>query len=354
MAVGAAYRVNDVELASRMAFFLWSSLPDDELLALAERGRLQDPAVLEQQMLRMLRDSRSKALVGNFAGQWLFLRNMRAALPDGGVFPNFDENLREVFQRETELFLESMLRENHSVTDLLNANYTFVNERLAKYYGIPGIYGNHFRRMVLQDENRWGLLGKASILTLTSYANRTSPTLRGKWVLENILGTPPPPPPPDVPSLKDRGENGKILSVRQRLEQHRDNPVCSSCHSRMDPLGFALENFDAIGNWRTLDSGAPIDPSRALPDGTPFRGPAELRKVLVNNPEQFVTTFTEKLLTYALGRGLEYYDQPSVRKIVRDSAPNSYRWSSLVLGIVRSTPFQMRKSGETVASAEVR
>ncbi|HEY2980398.1 MAG TPA: DUF1592 domain-containing protein [Anaerolineales bacterium] len=348
VAPGAAYRISDLELASRLSFFLWSSIPDEELLSLAERGKLKSNEVLEQQVRRMFADPRSQALVDNFAGQWLYLRNMQKVVPDPEAFPEFDENLREAFRQETELFLESMLREDRSVLDLLNADYTFVNERLARHYGIPDIYGSHFRRVTLSDEARRGLVGQGSILTVTSYATRTSPTLRGKWLLENILGTPPPPPPNNVPSLKDRGEDGRILSVREQMEQHRKNPACSGCHARMDPLGFALENFDAIGRWRT-SSGAgntPIDSSGVLPDGTKFQGPAELRKILLDRREEMITTATGKLLTYALGRGMEYYDAPAVRKIVREAAPSGYRWSSLILGIVRSAPFQMRRSQE--------
>jgi len=296
----------------------------------------------------MLADSRSKALVGNFAQQWLLLRNIAQVSPDPEEFPDFDDNLREAFQQETELFFESMLREDRSVLDLLNANYTFVNERLARHYGIPNVYGNRFRRVTLTDENRRGMLGQGSLLTVTSYATRTSVVLRGKWVLDNILGTPVPPPPPNVPSLKDRNAAGKILSVRQQMEQHRANPVCAGCHTRMDPLGFALEPFDAIGHWRTTEGPdeTPIDSSGVLPDGTRIQGPADLRKVLLSKPEQFVTTVTEKLLTYALGRGIEYYDAPAVRKIVRDGAASDYRWSSLIFGIVKSAPFQMRRSPE--------
>jgi uncharacterized protein DUF1592/uncharacterized protein DUF1588/uncharacterized protein DUF1587/uncharacterized protein DUF1585/uncharacterized protein DUF1595 len=347
-APGAPYRVSDTEIASRLSFFLWSSIPDDELLDLAERGKLQDPAVLEQQVRRMLADARSNALVSNFAGQWLYLRNLQKVVPDPEAFPEFDENLRQGLQQETQLFLESMLREDRSVLDLLKADYTFLNERLARHYGIPNIYGSHFRRVTLTDENRKGLVGQGSVLTVTSYASRTSPTLRGKWLLENILGAPPPPPPNNVPSLKDRGEDGKILSVRQQMEQHRSNPACAGCHTRMDPLGFALENFDAIGRWRTTSGAAntPIDSSGVLPDGAQFHGPAELRKILLDRREEFVTTVTDKLLTYALGRGTEYYDGPAIRKIVRDAAPGDYRWSSLILGVARSLPFQMRRSPE--------
>jgi hypothetical protein len=342
----SAYRLNDLELASRLSFFLWSSMPDDELLDVAVRGRLQDPAVLEQQVRRMLGDPRSKTLVSNFAGQWLFLRNMRLVQPDVETFTDFDENLREAFQTETELFIGSTLREDRSVLDLLNADYTFLNERLARHYQIPNVYGSHFRRVTLSDEARKGLLGQGSILTVTSYANRTSPTLRGKWVLENILGAPPPPPPPNIPSLRPRDDSGKVLSLREQMAQHRTNPVCATCHARMDPIGFALDNFNAIGKWRTTDAGAVIDASGTLPDGAQFNGPAELRKILLRRPEEFVTTVTEKLLTYGLGRGVEYYDIPAVRKIVREAAPGQYRWSSLIVGIAKSTPFQMRRVEE--------
>ena len=307
---------------------------------------MKETGVLEQQVRRMLADSRSQALVENFVGQWLYVRNVSSALPDLAENPEFDESLRDALAKETGLFFESMIGEDHSVLDLLNANYTFLNERLARHYGIPNVYGSHFRRVTLDKEERRGLLGQGSVLMVTSYANRTAPTIRGKRVLENILGAPPPPPPPNVPSLKDRGEDGKILSMRQQMEQHRANPACAVCHTRMDPIGFALENFDAIGKWRTT-SGAgnvPIDSSGVLPDGTKFQGPAELRRILLSHPEQFVTTVTEKLLTYALGRGVEYYDEPAVRKIMREAASNDYRWSSLIAGIVGSTPFQMRRS----------
>ena len=342
------YRIGDLELASRLSFFLWSSIPDDELLDLAEGGRLKDPEVLEQQVRRMLADSRSRALMSNFAGQWLYLRNILRVKPDPKAFPDFDESLREAFHRETELFVESIAREDRSVVDLLNADYTFLNKRLAEHYGIPNIFGSHFRRVQLTDENRRGLLGQGSILTVTSYANRTTPVLRGKWVLENILGAPPPPPPPNVPALKeDNVEDGKVLTMRQRMEQHRTNPTCASCHVRMDPIGLALENFDGLGKWRTTEGGSPIDSSGIFPDGRKFQGASELRKILADHHKQeFTYTVTEKLFTYALGRGLEYYDQPAIRKILREAAPTDYRWSSLVLGIVKSTPFQMRRSRE--------
>ena len=344
IAPGAAYLVSDIDLASRLAFFLWSSIPDDELLDLSERGNLRDPGVLEQQVQRMLRDPRSQAFVNNFASEWLSLRALATAKPDQNVFSDFDENLRDAFRREAELFFESIMREDRSVLEFLDADYTFLNNRLAEHYQIPGVYGSHFRRVQLSDGKRGGLLGQGAILTATSYDNRTSPVTRGKWVLENLLGTPPPPPPPNVPFLKEQSAGDKILTMRERMEQHRANPVCASCHKLMDPLGFALENFDGIGKWRTAEGGTPIDPSGVLPDGTMFQGPAELRKALLTKREGFVTTVTEKLLTYALGRGLEYYDAPAVRKITREAAPNEHRWSSLILGIVRSTPFQKRSS----------
>jgi len=353
-APGSISPVSDIELASRLSFFLWSSIPDDELIDLAARGKLKDRSVLEQQVRRMSADVRSKALVENFAGQWLYLRNIPSLSPDPDVAPTFDDNLRQAFQKETELFFESLLRDDRSALDLLNADYTFVNERLARHYGIPDVYGSHFRRVKLTDENRRGLLGQGSLLTVTSYANRTSPVLRGKWLLENILGAPPPPPPPNVPSLKEPEKDGKVLSMRQRMEEHRANAVCATCHSRMDPLGFALENFDATGGWRTKEGGTPIDASGVLVDGTKISGPAELRKALLSHPEQFVTTVTEKLLTYALGRGVEYYDEPVVRKIVRQAAANDYRWSSLILGVIESTPFQMRTAAEKTAMADRR
>ena len=340
-APGAVYRLSDIDLASRLSFFLWSSIPDDELLDLAARGELKDPGILQQQVRRMLADARSKALVDNFVSQWLNLPKLRGTVPDPEVFPDFDENLRQAFQRETTLFVESRRRADRSVVDLLNANYTFVNERLARHYQIPGIYGSHFRRLTFSDEKRGGLLGQGSILTVTSYPNRTSPVLRGKWLLDNILGMPPPPPPPNVPALKESAENGKASSLRERLEQHRENPACAVCHARMDPLGFALENFDAIGKWRTTSGGKPIDASGAFPDGTQFQDMAGLKKLLLRHREKFVGTFTERLLTYALGRGVEYYDLPAIRTIMREAAATDFRWSSLSEGIVNSVPFQM-------------
>ena len=348
VAPNTAYRVSDVELASRLSFFLWSSIPDDELLGLAIGEKLKEPAVLEQQVRRMLADPRAQALVTNFAGQWLYLRNLAAANPDTRMFPDFDDNLRQAFRRETELFFESIVKEDHNVLDLLRANYTFVNERLARHYGIPNVYGSRFRRVMLgEDSVRGGLLGQGSILTVTSYANRTSPVLRGKWILENILGTPPPPPPPNVPPLKDNNAGGKALSMRERMAQHRVNPACSGCHQLMDPAGLSMENFDAIGRWRTrTEAGTAVDSSGGLPGGSTFEGVAGLRKALVSRPELFVTTATEKLLTYALGRGVEYYDAPTVRAITREAHSNDYRFSSLVLGIVKSSPFQMRQTGD--------
>jgi hypothetical protein len=341
---GTVHRLSDVELASRLSFFLWSSIPDEELLEVAIRGKLKDAATLDKQVRRLLADPRSKALVDNFAGQWLVVRNVRNVTPDPDLFPDFDENLREAFQQETELFVESQLRENRSVPELLTADYTFLNERLARHYRISNVYGSRFRRVSFNDGQRGGLLGQGSILTVTSYPNRTSPVLRGKWLLENILGTPPPPPPPNVPALKDKGEDGAPQSVRDRLEAHRKNPACASCHAQMDPLGFALENFDAIGTWRTHEADRPIDPSGVLPGGTGFRGVAGLRTLLAGRREQFVETVAEKLLAYALGRGVEYYDLPAIRKITRDAASTDYRWSSVIVGIVKSTPFQMRRS----------
>jgi hypothetical protein len=344
VAPATAYRLSEVELASRLSFFLWSSIPDEELLAAAEAGRLGQPAVLEAQVRRMLADKRSNVLVSNFGGQWLHLRRMRTVTPEVNAFPGFDDSLRDALVRETELFLESQFREDRSVVDLLTADYTFVNERLARHYGIEGVYGSRFRRVTWNDEKRRGLLGHGSILTVTSLATRTSPVVRGKWVLENILGTPPPPPPPDVPALPDRVGSGEVLSMRMRMESHRANPVCASCHSRMDPLGFALEHFDAVGRWREHEADIPIDDSGVLPDGTVFDGLPALREVLFERRGEFVNTVTEKLLIYALGRGIEYYDRPAIRAIVREAEQDDYRWSSLVLALVRSQPFQMRRS----------
>ena len=339
---GGIYRVSDLELASRLSFFLWSSIPDDELLRVAARGGLKDPAALEQQVRRMLRDDRAKALIANFFGQWLYLRNIDTVAPDPEAFPEFDDTLRAAFKTETDMFLESQLREDRSVMELLTARYTFVNERLARHYGIPNIYGSHFRRVSLSDEASGGLLGQGSVLTVTSYATRTSPVVRGKWLLENLLGAPPPPPPPNVPALKEDKTGEQPTSVRERLEQHRRNPVCAGCHARMDPLGFAMENFDGIGKWRNEDANAPVNSSGTLPDGTKFHGPAQFRDVLVQQREEFVRTVVDKLLTYAVGRGVEYYDAPAIRRIVREGAASDYRWSALVVALTRSLPFQMR------------
>jgi mono/diheme cytochrome c family protein len=343
-AAGRAYRVSDIELASRLSFFLWSSIPDDRLLDLAERGQLSTPTVLSREVRRMLADPRADAFITNFAGQWLFLRNLEASVPVQSIFPDFDDGLRQSFRRETELFFDSIVREDRSAFDLLRANYTFLNERLAKHYGIANVKGNYFRRVTLDSSSpRSGLLGQGAILTVTSYPDRTSPVVRGKWILENLLGTPPPPPLPNVPPLKPTNNEGAVLSMRQRMEQHRANPVCASCHAMMDPLGLSLENFDAVGKWRTLgESSAAIDARGRAPDGSTFEGPTGLRDMLLHS-DRFVPTLTEKMLTYALGRGLEYSDMPAVRAIVRDAAKNDYRVSALIAGIVQSPPFRMRK-----------
>jgi hypothetical protein len=338
------YRIGDLELASRLSFFLWSSIPDDQLLTAAAAGRLHDPAVLERQVRRMLADPRARALVTNFAAQWLRLPNLDSITPDMRLFPDFDDNLRQAFKSETELFVESILREDRSVLDLLRANYTFLNERLAKHYGIPRVYGSRFRRVTL-DANGWrgGLLRQGSILTVTSYATRTSPVLRGKFVLDALLGMPPPPPLPDVAALKDNTVDGR-LSVRERIAEHRRNATCAPCHNLMDPLGLSLEKFDAVGRRRSADGGAPIDASGSLPDGRAFADVDGLETALLARPELFVGAFAEKLQTYALGRGVEYYDAPAIRAIVRDSRPDHYRISSIVLGIVKAPAFQMRQS----------
>jgi hypothetical protein len=338
------YRISDLELASRLSFFLWSSIPDDELLSAAAAGTLHQPAVLEREVRRMLADRRSASLVDNFAAQWLRLRNVDAATPDMRLFPDFDDNLRHAFRRETELFFESILREDRSALDLLSANYTFLNERLAKHYGIPNVYGGRFRRVTL-DPGTWrgGLLRQGSILTVTSYATRTSPVLRGKFVLDTLLGVPPPPPLPDVPALKDNTVDGR-LSVRDRVAEHRKNAACAPCHNLMDPLGLSLERFDAVGRRRTAEAGAPIDVSGSLPDGSTFTDVDGLERALLKRPDLFVSTLVEKLETYALGRGVEYYDAPATRAIVRDARAQNYRLTSLILGIVKSPPFQMRTS----------
>jgi hypothetical protein len=342
---GSVHKVSDIELASRLSFFLWSSIPDEELLAVAERGGLSDKSMLQAQVRRMLADPRSQALVKNFVGQWLFLRNVPRVQPDSVAFPNFDDNLRQALETETELVVESTLREDRSVADLLTTDYTFVNQRLAEHYGIKGIYGNEFRRIPVTDPNRQGLLGQASIMTVTSYPDRTAPTVRGKWVLEQLLGTPPPPPPPNVPALKD-DDNAKAQTMRQRMESHRANPTCAACHRLMDPIGFALENFDGIGRWRDAageEGTGAIDSSGVLPDGTEFNGPTGLRDILLKRRTQFVETFTERLLTYGLGRGVEEYDAPVIRRIAREASADDQRWSAIILGIVNSNPFQMRR-----------
>jgi cytochrome c551/c552 len=337
-APGTSYRINNYELASRLSFFLWSSIPDEPLLTLASQNKLHEPAVIEQQVRRMLSDKRADALTSNFLGQWLYLRNLKATAPDQQIFPDFDDNLRQAFQHETELFVSSVMHEDHSVVDLINADYTFVNDRLARHYGIPNVYGDQFRKVTIPNAERRGLLGQGSVLTVSSYTNRTSPVLRGKWVLTNIMGTPPPPPPPNVPPLKEIASG----TMRQRMEEHRANAACAACHKVMDPIGFSLENFDAIGEWRTADQGAPIDASGVLADGYKINGPAELLAFLSARPEQFVRTMTRMLMTYALGRETQYYDMPVIRTIERDSSRQNYRFSALVLGIVNSPPFQMK------------
>ena len=347
-APNAAYRISDPELASRLSFFLWSSIPDDELIEVAADGALRDPGVLERQVRRMLADPRAEALVTNFAAQWLYLRNLPAVSPDFIVFPDFDETLRRALREETELFFDSIIREDRSVLDLLTADYTFLNERLAKHYGVPNVYGSHFRRIDLPPGSpRGGLLGQGSILAVTSYATRTSPVVRGKWILENLLGTPPPPPPANVPPLSDEGSDA-VLSMRERMVEHRRNPVCASCHAIMDPIGLSLENFDAIGRYRNRTAGfEPLDVEGSFPDGTTFDGAGGLRETLLDRSDQFVRTLASKLLTYSLGRAVEHHDMPAVREIERDAAGDGYRFSSLILGIVKSAPFQMRRTQQS-------
>jgi hypothetical protein len=352
--VGTAFPIGDYDLASRLSFFLWSSIPDDQLLELAGRGRLHDRAVLAQQVRRMLADPRSSSLVSNFAGQWLQLRNLKNAVPDNDLFPEFDDNLRQSFARETELLFESVMREDRGVLDLLTADYTFVNERLAKHYKIPFIYGSRFRRVPVTDEARKGILGHGSILTITSNPNRTSPVVRGKWVLATLIGAPPPAPPANVPPLKENSERAQPLTMREAMEEHRQNAVCASCHKTMDPLGFALENFDAVGVWRNTEAGGPIDASGVFIDGSRLDGVISLRRALLDRPSVFVGTMVEKLLTYGLGRGLGPDDMPAVRQIVRESARDDYRFASVITSIVVSTPFQMRlKAGKDAAGTAV-
>ena len=346
-----AERVSDVELASRLSFFLWSSIPDEELLTVASKGTLSQPAMLERQVKRMLADPKSRALVDNFASQWLMLRNLKGHIPTPGDFPNFDNELRQAFRQETEMFVESIMREDRSLMDLIDANYTFVNERLARHYGIENVYGSYFRKVVLKNEERRGLLGQGSILTVTSYPNRTSPVLRGKYILENILGTPPPAPPPNVPDLKENQPGEEAKSLRARLEMHRATPTCATCHRVMDPLGLALENFDGIGQWRVKEPGGNIDPAGQLADGSRVDGPVALRKAVLKRPELFVRTVTQKLMTYGLGRGMESTDMPVIRGIAASSAAQNYRFSSVVLGIVKSVPFQMKTAQNTALVA---
>jgi hypothetical protein len=360
---GKAYRISDLALASRLSFFLWSSVPDDELIDLAAQGKLKDPAVLEKQVVRMLADPKSDALVSNFTGQWLNVRGLATSDPNINIFPDFDDNLRAAFQREVELFFSSIIHEDHSILDLLTANYTFVNERLAKHYGIPNVYGPQFRRVTLTPalDMRRGLLGKGALMTETSVSVRTSPVARGKWFLQTFLGVSPPDPPPNVPQIKDKPAdatgNAKTPTMRETMQMHHTNPVCASCHAIFEPIGLALENFDAVGAWRTEDDGTPIDATGVLVDGTKLNGVASLRDVLVRYSDQFDRVVTEKLLTYALGRGMEYQDMPMLRSIVREAAPSNYRFSSLVLGIVKSPEFQMNMKtapAKTVEAANSR
>jgi hypothetical protein len=338
----ASHRISDFELASRLSYFLWSSMPDDQLLSLAAKGQLHNPDDLHAQVRRMLADPRARSLASNFGGEWLQTRNLEFQKPDAKTFPEYDVELQSDMETETELFIQSIISDDRSILDFLDGKYTFVNERLAKFYGIPGVQGREFRRVSLDGTERSGILTQASVLTASSYPTRTSPTIRGKWILTNILNTPPPEPPANVPALVNANEGGKVMSVRQRLEMHRSNPVCASCHSGMDPLGFALENYNAIGQWRTTADGLPVDASGRLPDGATFSGAAQLKALLMAQSPKFVDCLTEKLLTYALGRGLEPYDRPAVKQIVLRVEKNDYRFSVLIGGIVDSAPFQMR------------
>ena len=343
---GSSYRISDVELASRLSFFLWASVPDDELLDVAAKGRLKEPAVLERQVRRMMADPRATRWTNNFVGQWLIVRNVLSQDPDPNLFPDYDDTLRDAILKETELFFESQVRENRSVLDLLRADYTFMNARLAEHYGVPDIYGSHFRRVAVTDPARQGLMGQASVLLVTSYAHRTSVVGRGKWVLENLLGAPPPAPPPNVPALKENDGKSKPTSLKERMEQHRANAVCATCHSRIDPMGFPLENFDPVGRWRKDDMGVPIDAISTLSDGGKIDGPNAFRQFLLDNRNEFVRTLIEKLFTFALGRGPEYYDAPTIRQLVKEAEQDDYRWSTIVLGLVKSAPFQMRRVGD--------
>jgi hypothetical protein len=338
-APGSVHQISGFELASRLSFFLWSSIPDEQLLNLAEKDKLKDPAILEQQVARMLADPKSKAFAANFAGQWLYIRNLASHEADPDEFPELDNSLRHAFDEETELFFRSILRENRPVTELLDAKYTFLNQRLAEFYKVPGVYGPQFRRVALTDTNRFGILGQGSLLTVTSYPNRTSIVQRGKWVLENLLGTPPPPPPP-VPPLEPKGKNGK-LTMRQAMEEHRANPMCATCHSRMDPIGFSLENYDGIGAWRDKDNGVEIDASGKLPDGMTFSGPTGLtRLLLAEHRNEYFTTFTEKLMIYALGRGVESYDRPALRAVMREASRQNMTIPALIDAIVKAPSFR--------------
>jgi mono/diheme cytochrome c family protein len=344
VAPGANYRISDLELASRLSYFLWSSAPDEQLIALAGEGKLSNPVTLDRQVRRMLADPRSEALSSNFASEWLHLQNLRPVQPDAFLFPNFDKNLALSMQHETQLFFDSIMREDRNVLDLLTANYTYVDELLAKHYGIPNVLGSRFRRVELTDDNRRGLLGQGSILTMTSISNRTSPVARGKYVMEVLLGTPPPSPPPNVPPLKESADTGKILSVREKMEEHRANAVCAACHKMMDPIGFALENYDAVGVWRTKDSGFPIDATGQMFDGAKLDGPASLRQAILNHKDSFLGSFTENLLSYAAGRVLEPSDMPAVRAIAHQAARNNNHFSSYIMGVVQSAPFRMRRA----------
>ena len=341
---GESYEITDVELASRLSFFLWSGGPDEELLSLAENGRLRESGILKSQVTRMMDDPKAEAFIKNFIGQWLYLRNLDNVYPLPSAFPEFDDNLRESFKQETELFFDEQIREDHSLLDLFTANYSFLNERLADHYGVQGIYGNHFRKVSLDGHKRGGLLGHGSLMTVTSYPNRTSVVLRGKFVLDNLLGSPPPEPPPNVPALEESSQTGKQLTMREAMAQHRENPACRVCHAAMDPIGFSLENYDAVGKWRDMFAGVDVDASGLLPDGAAFNGRKGLENLILDRPTDFVATVTEKLLTYALGRGVEYYDMPTVRSIVRQSEQEDFSWSSLILGVVESAPFQMRRT----------
>jgi len=341
---GAIYRVHDLDLASRLSFFLWNSIPDDTLLTLAERNRLHEPAVLAEQTARMLRDPKASSLVTSFAGQWLGVRKAQGFIPDPNAFPEFDENLRRGFQRETTMFVEDQIASDRSIVDLITADYSFVNERLAQHYGLRGVTGDRFRRVTFSDRVRGGILGQGTVLMVTSYPDRTAPVVRGFWVLESLLGMPPPPPPPDIPDLKTVTDDGRQLSMRAQMERHRENPSCAVCHVRMDPLGFSLENFDTLGRWRETSGGVPIDASAVFADGTPIDGVAGLRAFILKHQDSYVHTFVSKMLTYALGRQVDYRDQPAIRRIAREAAASGYRWSAIVRGIVSSTPFQMGRT----------